>query len=227
MKKILIAIILLPTVILAQNSTGILAGINLATLAGDSTKLPNRDFRYGTRAGMFWNINIRYNTYFQFGFFYSQQGCRYYHNYFDYTKEVNLLNINKIDYIQMPFVWKESFNNIYTKIGFYLEVATNAKSLWYIKNIYKDTIEIYSGQYKSFTNNLRLYDAGIYLGIGFQFPTKSNTDLIVDFSFIHGFFPILENEFYKDYKMRNMVFNASVGILFNKNYKTKKHKRHR
>ena len=71
-----------------------------------------------------------------------------------------------------------------------------------------------------------MYDMGIFLGAGFQFPTRKNTTILVDFSFMHGFFPVNEQDYRTEYIMRNMVFNVSVGLLFektkNKKYNVKR-----
>jgi hypothetical protein len=220
-KGLIILLVLLSTNIFAQNSNGFMAGINFATLTGDSTRLPNRDFRYGARAGAFWNINVKYNTYFEFGIFYSQQGANFKNEFFQYNKEVLMLNENKIDYIQIPFAWKETYNNIYTKIGLNVEFAANAKSTWFLEYKYRDSSQTYQGEYGSFVNNLRLYDLGIYLGAGFQFPTRKNLTFLVDFSFFHGIFPLNTGVYRTEYVMRNMVFSASLGILFEKTTKSK------
>ncbi len=229
MKKISSIIILLfiYTSLQGQNSaSGFFSGLNLSMLTGDSTKLPNRTFRYGARAGMFWDFNVKYNTDFEFGIFYSQQGVKYYHQYFDFNKEVYMKNINKIDYIQIPVVWKEHFGTAYTKIGIYSEIAANAKSLWFLEYKYRDSMQTYNGQYPSFVNSLRLYDIGAYFGAGFQFSTRKKVDILIEANFTHGFFPINEGEYSSENQMRNMSFNISAGLLFGKS-KKKKYKSHR
>jgi hypothetical protein len=190
-------------------------GTNVASLTGDSTELNNKSPRIGLYAGITWDIFINQVTYLQVGVIYSQQGVKFYSDYFYqglYNKDEI---IHKINYLQFPVVVKQLWGNIYTEFGGYLAfIPFTPKSTWIKEVDYPDSVHTISGSYLSFANSLKIYDIGGIIGLGYQTPVTPQIDGYINFSFKPGFILLNRPDARPEYKMRNQVFTVNLGLIF-------------
>ncbi len=224
MKKILIffSLILFAYISFSQANTGFTIGSNFSTYTGDSTTLPFNNIKPGLNTGIFWDINSGYKTYIQIGGFYSQQGARYKQEYFTFGNKVTYLIRHNVDYINIPISWKQIWGDWFTILGLYGEFAIVSKSKWTETDEYADTIIYKVGDYQSFTNELRTFDAGIKLAMGIQVPISSQNDFTLSVAYNHGFLCVNPNTNRVENKMFNRFFTVNLGIIISRNnYKYK------
>lgn len=206
---------------------GFTAGGSVSQLSGDNNKY-NRDiYRKGVYAGVFWDIYLEYQNTLEVGGFYTQQGGIKKLEYNDAGGKKVVYSVNnQIDYVMFPIIWKQQWGDVFTQIGVYGEVAINAKSAWKREYFYADSMEYISGNYKSFTHELRLYDFGGFFGMGYQKPITDNFDFFVNLSYRFGFFSIENMPESSADIMKNRVFTLNAGIiLFNKDKRYARKKR--
>ena len=167
-------------------------------------------------------MKLAYKSYIQIGGYYSQQGVQYRYQFFDFGKKVTQIKVHKIDYGKIPIILKQSWGDWYTTIGLYAEFAVNSKSYWKEKTETEDSIHTETQEFYSFTNELRLYDAGLALGIGGQFAMSKQYDFFFQIGYNNGFFAVNPTTIRTQNKMYNRFFTVNVGIIINKNtYKYK------
>ncbi len=199
----------------AQQYPGITLGGNMAILTGDSSTLPNRSPRYGTYFGITWDKYINRSTYMQYGITYSQQGVKFFSEYYNkdgfLTKDVIEI---KVDYIQFPIVWKERWSDIYTEIGAYIGVMPiTPVARWYQYVYERDSISVETREYNSFTSSVRIFDIGPIFGIGYQFQLSSQFDAYINVRYRPGLLKVNKNYLIPAYQMNNQVFTFDVGII--------------
>ncbi len=191
-----------------------IAGLNIATLAGDSSQLDNRHARLGAYVGLGLNFKLSYSSFVQVGAIYSQQGTYY------TTEEFRqgYLNIDytyhNIDYLHIPFLWREYFGNFYSELGGYVAIALFTSSPWKKEIYYTDSIYIAGeGEYISFSNNLTFYDYGALFGIGYETMLTPQYDVGVTLRFKPGLAKINTGGDRPSTILRNQVFTISVSIV--------------
>ncbi|MEA3452480.1 MAG: outer membrane beta-barrel protein [Bacteroidota bacterium] len=224
MKKIIILTI---SIILfqfsySQNHFGLTAGSNFSYLTTDSSSLPIKYGKPGPYGGIFWNITNGYNSYVEVGAYYSLQGAQFKSENFvnntdslkteKYTFTIN----SNIHYLKIPVVWKKTYGDWYTKLGFYGEIALLKTSKWEKNHLFLDTNYSETGTYGSFAENLRVYDMGLTMALGVQFSITNNIDFFLNFEYNLGFLNLTPNEIVQQNKMYNRFFTISTGIIFNK-----------
>jgi len=202
-----------------KSNMGFTAGISVSQLSGDNDKYNRNIYRKGVYGGVFWDIYLEYQNTIEVGGFYTQQGGIQKLEYYDIRgKKVEYSVSNQIDYVMFPVIWKQQWGDLFTQIGMYGEVAINAKSLWKREYFYLDSTSYISGNYKSFTHDLRLYDFGGFFGVGYQKPVTDNYDFFINISYRFGFFSIENMPENSGELMKNRIFTLNTGIiLFNKN----------
>ena len=206
----------------SQSNTGFTVGSNFAFLTGDSTSLPFSSIKPGVYAGLFWDINTGYKRYMQIGAFYSQQGVQYKEEFFGFGTKTTNLKVHKIDYVKIPILWKQVWGDWYTSVGMYGEIAARSNSYWKITEETAGEITDTSMLIQSFTNELRLYDAGLALGLGIQTPLTTQYDFFLNVGYNHGILAVNPKVLRIENKMYNRFFTVNVGLIINsKNYKYK------
>ncbi len=199
-----------------QGFTGIVAGSNMAFLTGDSTSLSKRSPRYGFYGGIMRDIYIDHSTYIQYGVFFSQQGAKYKNEYYYqglFYRDIKKLNVN---YVHVPVVWKQNWDWVYTELGGYLGFTFPglAHATWSQEIHSAESIDTLGGEYKSFGNNIRFYDVGIVLGLGYQFKINETFDMFFDIRYKPGFIKLYKGYVpYPEFASRNQVFTLSMGII--------------
>jgi len=205
---------------------GFTAGGSLSQLSGDNEKYNRNIYRQGAYGGIFWDIYLEYQNYIEVGGFYTQQGGIKKLEYNDISGKKIVYSVNnQIDYAMFPIIWKQQWGDLFTQIGIYGEIAINAKSVWKREYLFADSISTITGNYKSFTHDLRLYDFGGFFGIGYQKPVTDNYDFFINLSYRFGFFSIENMPENSGDFMKNRIFTLNAGfILFSKDkrYATKK-----
>ena len=204
----------------SQAHVGLVGGLNFSQLSGDNPQFETQSSRKGIYGGLTWDIRIKYKTYIQVGGVYSQQGSVLKSTYFLAGEKVTHKVHNNVDYFMLPLTWKQLWGDLYTQIGVYGQTPIIAKSYWEEKIERPTTTwDTVSGPIKSFTSDLRRYDAGVFFALGFQVPISYQYDWYANVSFKQGFFPLKNHEYYNTtaYRpeniMRNRVFTISTGII--------------
>jgi len=222
MKKITIILLLLQCFIFvkSQNITGINVGMNFSTLTGDSSKLPFQTLRKGINIGLTWDIKTVYKNYIQVGIFYSQQGTFNKNEYFDYGNKFTHLVYQNLDYIRIPFQWKQKWGDWYTTLGFFASYVPNPKKGWKEWVEYPSYTDTSAGTDLTFTNQtIRTFDVGAAFSLGFQYGISKNYDFFMNFGLNRGFLALNPKDVRIENKMYNMYFSITTGILLmpNKN----------
>lgn len=136
------------------------------------------------------------------------------------------VNISKhVDYLCIPVMWKQSFGSLYGKVGPWASFALNAKSGQKV-SIYcgsdtiikydssKDTTVVGKAFEQSFINQLRKYDVGLGMSIGYQTAISQNMDIFIDATYRMGFFSVEDKPANRKATIRNLYFTISAGIFF-------------
>lgn len=213
-----------------QTFTGFTFGGNLSYLTGDKTTTnemenvnPLKLLKPGFYGGIFWNFNTGYNKFIEIGGIFSQQGTHYKDELFQFdndssrTEKFTRVISYNIDYIHIPLLWKQDWGDWITKLGGYGSFAINAKSIWENTHRYSDTSFTLSGEYKSFSNNMRLFDLGLECAVGVQFALNNKYDFFFTLGYIHGFIVLNPDVSRQEQKIYNRCFTLSTGIILSKN----------
>lgn len=204
---------------------GISMGANFANLIG-TDKIQDSKPRIAMCPGINVDIPLVYDTYLEIGAYYSQQGVAV------KTDEITRGSVREketitkyVDYLQVPLFWKQSFGDIYTKIGPFASMALQASSDWKKDSIARDTMSVHRGSYNSFINKLRKYDVGAAFAVGYQSSISRSLDIFIDLSYKIGFFSVEEKTDAQKKVLRNQVFCVSVGVYFQQNRHSKTYRR--
>ncbi|MBN2664710.1 MAG: hypothetical protein JXR68_13760 [Bacteroidales bacterium] len=230
-KKLILLIVIgfLNYTSIGQANTGIIIGGNLSYLTGDLTYTNELDFikpqkilKPGIYTGIFWDIKTGYNSYLQIGGIYSQQGTFYkaqlFRSYIDsmqiekYTYTIN----SKIDYFKVPILWKQTWGDWYTKLGFWGAYALLKESLWKGYHDFSGSALTDTGSYGSFAVYGRDFDFGVNFSLGFQIPVSQKNDFFVSINYSHGLVAFNPSVIKEEEKMYNRYFTLSTGIIFGK-----------
>ncbi len=204
----------------SQTPIGFSVGSNFSYLTTDSSSMPIKYGKPGLNTGIFWNIPSGYNSFIEVGGFFSQQGAQFQSETFNNTssfgiqKEIFTINSN-IYYAKVPLIWKQTFGDWYTKLGFYGELAGYKISKWTKIHEFLDTNYTNTGTYGSFATNLRAFDIGMTMALGVQFNISSQFDFFINASYNIGFLNLTPNEIQAKNQMYNRYFTLSTGIIFN------------
>ena len=212
---------------------GFSAGANFSNLIGRD-KIDDSEPRIGLYGGVNIDIPLAYGVYLEVGGFYSSQGVKVKIDEYQalkggvnqqvhYTRTANKF----VNYLHVPLSWKQSFGDVYTKLGPYVAMPLTVNSDWEEKKVYVaysdstnaektdgETIEKVKGNDGKFVNNLRQYDVGAALGIGFQTSISRGLDWFIDASYKIGFFSIERTTDTSKKQIRNQCFTISTGIYF-------------
>jgi len=213
----------------SQSSTGFIVGANFSQLTGnldvdnETNTTPNEQYdskvsRIGGSAGIFWDMPLKWETSFEFGAIFSQQGNVFKSQYYGINEKngkaalITYSEKNNIDYLLVPLNWKQLWGNLYTKAGFYGEYKLQSESTYNILYEYRDAQDTVSAVFNSFTANLKPYDVGINLALGYTTVMSDQFDFFMDFSYKRGLIPVHKS--YDPQKvMRNSIFNISIGVI--------------
>ncbi len=206
-------------------SFGFSMGANFSNLIGPD-KIEDSKVRIGMCPGMMIDIPLAYDAFLEIGAFYSQQGVTIKQNeVIRSTTRMNYKTTKFVDYAILPIYWKQSFGDIYTKLGPYVATPIKASSKWSQELNYRDSLETSKGTYSSFVNKLRPYDVGASLAVGFQTSVSHGIDLFLDLSYKTGFFSIEQRTDTQKKVMRNQFFTVGCGIMFVQSRKSKTYRR--
>ncbi|MBO4244522.1 MAG: PorT family protein [Bacteroidales bacterium] len=204
---------------------GISMGANFSNLVG-TDKIEDSKPRIGMCPGINVDIPLVYDAFLEVGAYYSQQGVTIKTDEMAKGMAREKVKITKnVDYLQIPLFWKQSFGDIYTKIGPFASMALQASSDWRKDSIARDTMSRSRGSYNSFINKLRKYDVGAAFAIGYQTSISRSVDLYFDASYKIGFFSVEEKTDNQKKVLRNQVFLVSVGVYFQKNRNSRTYRR--
>lgn len=193
---------------------GVNIGLNIASFTADSTILDKSAPRYGMNLGLIWDMYMNEDTYFQFGVMFSQQGVKYYSEYFYQGLFNKDMVLHKVDYLIFPLIWKQRWSSIYTQIGGYLGIIPlKPKSTWYKYVYFPDSISVESGVYNSFTSNISFFDVGPVFGLGYQVKLNQQFDVFLQFNYRPGLVKVNKEYTRPIYQMKNQVFSVSVGLI--------------
>lgn len=229
MRKISIILLLLLSFnfVKSQSLTGINVGMNFSSLSGDSSQLPIQTVRTGLNIGLTWDIKTVYKTYIQVGIFYSQQGTYNKIEYFDYGNKYTYLVYQNLDYIKIPFLWKQKWGDWYTTLGLYGAYVPNPKKGWKEWIEYSTYTDTTTGIDKTFTKqNIVTFDVGASFSIGFQYEITKSFDFFMNFGLTRGFLALNPKDVRVENKMYNMNFSITTGIILLPN-KTNTNRRRR
>ena len=199
-------------------------------LRGDSIIFKSQNFRPGIYVGLMWDINLKYKTYLQVGVIYSQQGSILKRTYFSASEtssqKITYKAYSKINYIMLPLTWKQLWGELYTQVGVFGSIKVQSDSEW------KRTIDLPNAQnidkytFPEFEENIRIYDFGVFFGLGFQVPVSHQYDWFLGVSYRQGFFPLQEDVYRAEDVLRNRVFTINTGIImFGKGGRNKRRRR--
>ncbi len=252
--QILSFLLALTQFVMAQSSNlGISLGANFSNLIGPG-KIDGSKPRLGFCPGLVLDIPTAYESYLELGLLYSQQGVtikdesydrfevRQYMTDYEYQKFQNKTirfktNISKhVDYITFPVMWKQSFGGLYGKVGPWVSFAVQAESEKKV-SVYvgTDTIIKYSSSSdttavgkafnQSFINQLRKYDMGGGISVGYQTSIGQSFDLFIDASYKIGFFSVEDQPTDRKSVIRNQYFTVSAGVFLVKNRRSRTFRR--
>ena len=200
-------------------------GVNFANLIG-ANKIEDSKPRIGLYPGINVDIPLVYDTYLEVGAYYSQQGVSVKTDEMGRGMVREKQTITKyVDYLQIPLYWKQSFGDIYTKIGPFASIALDASSKWKIDSIGRDTMMVHKGKYDSFITKLRKYDVGAAFAVGYQSSISRCLDIFIDASYKIGFFSVEEKTDNQKKILRNQLFSVSVGVYFVQSRHSKTYRR--
>ena len=200
---------------------GLSMGVNHANLIGRD-RVEDSKPRIGMCPGINVDIPLVYDTYLEIGAYYSQQGVTVKTDEMVKASVREKFKITKfVDYLQVPIYWKQSFGDIYTKVGPFASMAIRANSDWKQELVSRDSITVEKGHYSSFINKLRKYDVGAAFAIGYQTSIARSLDIFFDASYKIGFFSVEEKTDTNKKVLRNQVFCISAGVYFVQNRHSK------
>ncbi|MCQ2975801.1 MAG: PorT family protein [Bacteroidales bacterium] len=204
---------------------GISMGANFSNLIGRD-KIEDSKPRIGICPGINIDIPLVYETFLEIGAYYSQQGVKVETDEFVKSVRQKLKVTKYVDYLQIPIYWKQTYGDIYTKIGPFASMAIQASSDWKKDSIAREEMSVSEGSYASFINKLRKYDVGAAFAVGLQTSIASNLDLFFDASYKIGFFSVEEKTDTQKKVLRNQLFSVSVGVYFVQQRHSKIYRRH-
>ncbi|MBP5504369.1 MAG: outer membrane beta-barrel protein [Bacteroidales bacterium] len=201
---------------------GLSMGVNRTNLIGRD-RVEDSKPRLGMCPGINVDIPLVYDTYLEIGAYYSQQGVSVKTDEFVMASVRQKLKVTKfVDYLQVPLYWKQSFGDIYTKVGPFASMAIRASSDWKKELLYgNDSILVEKGHYNSFIKKLRKYDVGAAFAVGYQTSVSRSIDIFFDASYKIGFFSVEEKTDTNKKVLRNQVFCISAGVYFQQNRHSK------
>lgn len=220
--------------IYGQNEIGFTFGFNNSFISGIDTSYKNinfkeKEWKYGINFKLFLNIKLSYLRYIQIGLQYSEEGLQFKNISYYASYNEGLIKSTKIqkfnfNYLKIPIIWKESFDEWYTHLGFYGGFLLNPTTKWIeIKENFEKK-EYFTGESQSIAKKVNYYDMGLILGAGIQLPLFRNYDFIAGANYSYSFLPINKTTsntgILQKYSMYNQGFNVYLGIIItNKAYK--------
>lgn len=226
----LLTLMMLTLSVLSANAQkpvfGLSMGCNYSNLIGPD-KIEESKPRIGICPGINVDIPLAYDVYLEIGAYYSQQGVRVVTDEFIRGTTREHYKITKyVDYLHIPLYWKQSFGDIYTKLGPFASIVIKAQSDWKQEIVYRDSLTTDEGSYGSFINNLRNYDVGAAFGIGYQTSISRGLDIFFDASYKIGFFSVENKTETSKRIIRNQFFTFSCGVYFADKRRSKNYRRH-
>lgn len=197
---------------------GINMGPNFCNLVGRD-KIDDSKPRIGFYGGLNVDIPLAYDAFLQIGAYYSQQGVKVETDEFVNNDSLNTSHYiyseyKYVDYLHIPIFWKQTFGDVYTKVGPYAAMPIRTKSEYKKKWENRDTIIVHTDTLKAFINNLRRYDVGAAFAVGFQTSISRGLDLFFDASYRIGFFSVEQTSETSKKIIRNQCFCVSAGVYF-------------
>ena len=257
--SILSLLVVLAQGVLAQSTViGFSLGANFSNLVGQG-KIEGSKPRFGFCPGIVLNFPTALESYLEVGAYYSQQGVNIKSEaygadydalvpymgaelYKKYTQQtIRTLryktNISKhVDYLCIPVMWKQTFGQLYGKIGPWAAFAVDAYSQKKVTincgadtvikyDSSKDTTAIGKAFNQSFINKLRKYYVGGAMSVGFQTAIGQGLDLFIDATYKIGFFSVEDEPVNRQSTIRNMYFTISAGLLFVRDRRSRTYRR--
>lgn len=213
---------------------GINMGPNFTNLIGRD-KIDDSKPRIGFYGGVNVDIPLAFDAFLEVGAYYSQQGVKVGTDEFRNNDSLGTFRykydeFKYVDYLHIPIYWKQTFGDVYTKIGPYAAMPIRTKSEYKEKfesgANKNDTIIVKSGEVKTFVNNLRRYDVGAAFAVGFQTSVSRGMDLFFDASYRIGFFSIEQTTETSKKIIRNQCFTVSAGVYFVKKRGSRTYRHH-
>lgn len=219
-------------------NVGFSMGANFTNLVGRN-RIKDSDPRIGVCPGIHLAIPLVYESWLEISGIYSQQGVRIHSDGFPLRPQDRVkTNITRyVDYLAVPVMWKQSFGDLYTKIGPYAAFAMKATSKMVSDTIYgrdhtghydssKDPSPQGEAFNQSFINSLRQYDVGAALGIGYSTSLgRSNVDVFIEASYRFGFFSVEDKPKTKADALRNQIFSLRGGFFIVNNRRSSTYRR--
>lgn len=225
---ILFLTVLLSVPALAQLNFGVSMGANFSYLIG-SDRIEGAKMRMGISPGVHLAIPLVYESFLELGALYSQQGVAVKTDETVRGIRIKYTENRNIDFLIIPITWKQRFGDFYTKLGPYVGVALDASLTWKKDSISQGNSVRTTGTKKSFVNDLRQYDVGADLGLGYQTSISGGMDLFIGVNFRKGFFSVEDRnkKQINNKKLRNQVVLVSAGVYFVKSRASRTYRKHR
>lgn len=236
---ILSALLLLGMLCDAQSTNvGFSMGANFTNLVGRN-RIKDSDPRIGVCPGLHVDFPLAYESWLEVSGVYSQQGVRIKTDGYPLKPQERVkTNITRyVDYLTVPIMWKQSWGDIFTKIGPYAAFAMKATSKLVSDTIrgMEETVHYDSSEdtsllgqsfNQSFINSLRQYDVGACFGIGYSTPLgRSNLDFFIEANYRFGFFSVEDKPKTKADALRNQVFSIRAGFFIVNNRRSNTYRR--
>lgn len=236
---ILSALLLITLICDAQSTNvGFSMGANFTNLVGRN-RIPDSDPRIGVCPAIHLSIPLAYESWLELSGIYSQQGVRIKTDGYPMKPQERVTtNVTRyVDYLTVPIMWKQSWGDLYTKIGPYAAFAMKATSKMVSDTVYglnktghydsrNDTTEVGAAFNQSFINSLRQYDVGAAFGIGYCTSLgRSNVDIFIEANYMFGFFSVEDKPKTKADALRNQIFSVRAGFYIVKNRRSTTYRR--
>lgn len=204
----------------------VLAGMNL-TNAQDQNKAKSSDVKFGLKAGLnvtnmnvsgdfapdtkalpnfhigaFVEIGINEKWAFQPELIYSMQGSKFDMLYVEGTDVYNTENTFKLNYLNIPLMFKYNENKLFFEAGPQIGFLTSAKL--------KTSVEGFGSGNQDVKELFKTIDLGLGFGIGYNFSEQVGANLRYNF----GLTNIAETEDGDNTKIKNSVFALSLAYKF-------------
>lgn len=181
---------------------GLKAGLNIANMNMSGDFAPDTKAVPNLHIGAFVEVPISEKWSFQPELIYSMQGSKFDMLYVEGTDIYNTENTFKLNYLNIPLMFKYNENKLFFEAGPQIGILTSAKL--------KTSVEGFGSGSQDVKELFKTIDLGLGFGIGYNFSEQVGVNLRYNF----GLTNIAETEDGDNTKIKNSVFALSLAYKF-------------
>ena len=181
---------------------GLKAGLNVTNMNVSGDFAPDTKAVPNLHIGVFVEVPINGKWAFQPELIYSMQGSKFDMLYVEGTDVYNTENTFKLNYLNIPLMFKYNENKLFFEAGPQIGFLTSAKL--------KTSVEGFGSGNQDVKELFKTIDLGLGFGIGYNFSEQVGANLRYNF----GLTNIAETEDGDNTKIKNSVFALSLAYKF-------------